>query len=91
MKHTVKAEILKKLSVTEKKARQENQGTNIVLDRRNTEKLFSREKNNLTKEQFHGSIMRSVRDLHYSGYLTKLNRGMYMFTNYGRRMADLIN
>lgn len=90
MKLTVKAEILKKLLTTESKARSENQGTHVVLDRRTTEKLFSKEKNNLTKEQFHNNIMRTVRELYYTGYLHKLYRGMYMFSGFGRRIAGQI-
>lgn len=88
MKSTTGALILQKLSTTEQKARSENKGAVAVLDRRTTEKMFKAEKENLTKSQFNGRIMRTVRQLCYDGYLNKLTRGLYSFSHYGRRMAS---
>lgn len=90
MKRTKSAEILARISNVEKQARKENKGTIAILDRRATEKLFSNEKKTLTKSQFQGSVMRTVRQLHYDGCLHRLTRGMYALSGYGRSTASKI-
>ena len=79
--------MLKKLSQTEEKFRKTNQGARLFLDRRNAENLFKKESKEFTKNQFHDRVMRTVRSLNEDGYLRRVYRGVYMFTDYGKRMA----
>jgi len=83
----MKKDVLKKLSQTEKKFRQSNQGALLLLDRRTAESLFKKQKQEFTKDQFHGRVMRTVRSLKDDGYLRRVYRGVYMLTEYGRHQA----